>query len=98
LAGRFLNRRRWLQLKAEEFSAAVELELARAVGQEAKVTNAHEAVRQDMKQEAADELAGWQGHGASAVAMLSISVREGDTRPLGSLGNCEDAIVRKATR
>jgi hypothetical protein len=59
------------------------------------VTNAHEAIWQDVKQEATDELVGWQCHGASAVAMLSISVREGDARALSSLGNREDAIVRE---
>ena len=61
----------------------MELELARAVGQETKVTNAHEAIWQNVKQEAADELVSWKRHGASAVAMLSISVREGDAGALG---------------
>ena len=73
----------------------MELELARAVGQEAKVTNAHKAVWQDVQQEAADELISLQRHGASAVAMLSISVREGNARALSSLSNCEDAIIRE---
>jgi hypothetical protein len=61
----------------------VELQLARTVGQEAEVTNAHEAIWQDVKQEAADELVSMKRHGASAVAMLAVSVSEGDARPLG---------------
>ena len=73
----------------------MELEFARAVGEKAKVTNAHEAVWQDVQQEAADELVSLQGHGASAVAMLSVSIRESNARALGSLSNCKDAIVRE---
>ena len=61
----------------------MELLFARAVGQEPEVTNAHEAIGQDVKQEAADELVNLERHGASAVAMLSISVREGDVGALG---------------
>ena len=57
------------------------------------MTNAHEAIWQDVQQEATDELVSLQRHGASAVAMLSISVREGNARALSRLGNREDAIV-----
>jgi len=75
--------------------ATVELLFSRAVGQEAEMANAHEAIWQDVKQEAADEFVSLKRHGASAVAMLSVSVREGYARALGGLRNCEDAIVRE---
>ena len=61
----------------------MELLFPRAVGQEAEMANAHEAIWQDVKQEAADELVSLKRHGASAVAIVSVSVREGDTRALG---------------
>jgi hypothetical protein len=47
------------------------------------VTNAHEAIWQDVKQEATDELVSLKRHGASAVAMLSIAVRESNQRAIG---------------
>jgi hypothetical protein len=64
-------------------SAAVKLLFSRAVGQEAEMANAHEATWQDVKEEAANELVNMKGHGASAVAVLSVAVREGDARALG---------------
>jgi hypothetical protein len=61
----------------------VELLLPGAVGQEAKMANAHEATGQDVKQEAANELVNMKRHGASALTVLSVAVRESDARALG---------------
>ncbi len=54
---------------SEELAAARELDLARAVGQETEVTDAHEAVGHDMEQEAADELVGVEGYHLDAIAV-----------------------------
>ena len=49
-----------------------------AVGQEAVVPDPHEAIRQDMRQEPADELARIERHGPSAAPVLVVAVRERD--------------------
>ena len=63
----------------------------RTVGQKAEVADAHEPIRQDMEQKAADKLLGIEGHGLFAIAIFSISIAQGDF----SLIAGEDAIIRQ---
>ena len=42
------------------------------------MADAHETVRQDVDQEAANKLVGLQGHRLFSVAIFSISVAQGD--------------------
>src|SRR5213593_3704521 len=67
-AGRLGGRRRL----AEQAPAAFEFGLACAVGKEAGVMDAHEAVGHDVQQEAADELVGLEVHDLGAVVMRAI--------------------------
>jgi len=53
----------------QQLAAARELRAAGAVGEEAEVADAHEAVGDDMEQEAADELRRLQLHHLDAVAV-----------------------------
>lgn len=53
----------------EQGSATHEPLAAATVGEKAEVTDAHEAGRQDVEQEAADELAGQQSHHFDPVAV-----------------------------
>ena len=48
-----------------------------------------ESLRQDVEQEAADELEGVQGHGLGPVAVSGVSISEGDLVPF----QAEDAVV-----
>ena len=50
----------------------------RSVGQKAEVTNTHEAVGQDVEQEAADKFLGLQRYRLFAIAVSSISIAQGD--------------------
>lgn len=63
----------------------------RAVSQEAEVTEAHEAIGQDMKQEAADKLLGIQSHRLFSIPVFSISVAQGDLLVL----DLENTLVRE---
>ena len=49
-----------------------------SVGQKAEVTDAHEAIRQDVEQKAADKLMGIQSHRFQTVFVFSVAVGEGD--------------------
>ena len=49
----------------------------------AEVTDAHEAIRQYVKQEAADEFVGIEGHGLFSVLIFSVPVTEGDFSVMG---------------
>ena len=49
-----------------------------AVGEEAVVADAHEAVGQDVEQEAAEEFLWTEGHGFASVMVLVVGVAEGD--------------------
>ena len=53
------------------------------------MTDAHEAIGQDVKQEAADEFLGVKGEGRFSVAILSISITQGDLTVLDR----KDALV-----
>jgi len=50
----------------------------RSVGQKAEVTDAHEAVRQDVEEEAADKLLSVQSHRLFSIPVFSISIAQGD--------------------
>ena len=63
---------------AEELTAKGEVGGAGAVGEEAVVADADEAVGEDVEQEAADELVGGEGHRAAGVAGTVVLVRERD--------------------
>jgi hypothetical protein len=58
----------------EKRAAEIELLGAMAVGEQAIVANAMEAVRQDVKQEAADEFAGAEPHDLEFVAAIVAAV------------------------
>ena len=50
----------------------------RTVGEKAEVTDAHETVGQDVKQEAADKLLSIEGQGLFSIAVFAISVAQND--------------------
>ena len=58
----------------EQFPHSHQVPGARCVGEQAVVTDAVEAVRQDMDEEAADELRCRQGHDLVAGLPLSLSI------------------------
>ena len=53
------------------------------------MTDAHKAIRQDVKEEAADEFVGIKGHGLFSIPIFSISITKGDLAVL----DVEDAVV-----
>ena len=57
---------------AEELPAARQLGLAGAVGEDAEVPNADEALGDDVEEEAADELLGRQRHDFHAVTVAVV--------------------------
>ena len=63
---------------AEQLGAERQERSAVAVGEESKVADAHEPWRQQMKQEAAQELIYGQGHESLLVAVSRIAPSEGD--------------------
>src|ERR1700722_9097918 len=70
----------WRRRDGEKFTGACEAGLTRRTGEQAVVTNAVEPARQDVKQEAADELVGAKRHDLLAVRAIAaiILVAEGD--------------------
>jgi len=76
-------------LVIEQGAAPSEGLLLGAVGQKAEVTNAHETVRQDVEQEAADKLLGIEGQGLFSVAVFAIAVAQSDLVLIDS----EDTII-----
>jgi len=64
--------------RGEQAPAEVELGGAMAIGEEAVVADAMEAVGEGMQQEAADELVDLQGHDLGLVVMAIIFPAEGD--------------------
>src|SRR5919106_494220 len=63
--------RRWRRGCGEQLPGAGDVRLARGAGEESVVTDAVEALGQDVEQEAPDELAGYEGHGA--VSLLPVA-------------------------
>jgi hypothetical protein len=55
----------------------------------AEVTDAHEAIRQYVKQEAADEFMGHQGDSLFSISTFAISVTQGDFSVL----DFNDAVI-----
>ena len=78
----------WLRL-LELLSALAERLCRAAVGQKADVTQALQAVGDNMQQKAADELVRWQGHGLDAMTLASVA--EGKT-PL-SVVDIDDTVI-----
>jgi hypothetical protein len=50
----------------------------RSVGEKAEVTDTHETIGQDVKQEATDKFLGIQEEGLFLIPLFSISVAQGD--------------------
>ena len=65
----------------EQLAGMSQVILAPGVGEQAVVSDAMESVRQDMDEEAPDELVGGQGHGfvASPSFVAIVFIFEGDT-------------------
>ena len=59
------------------------------LAKKAEVTDAHEAIRQDVKQEAADEFVGIKEHRFFSIPIFSISVAQGDL----AVFDVEDAVI-----
>ena len=70
-----------------------------AVGQEAKMADTHEAIEQDVEQEAADEFVGLKSHCLFSICVFSIPVPPEADQPLaeaeGDLAvlDVEDAVI-----
>jgi len=60
-----------------------------SVGQKAEVTDAHEAIGQDVKQEAADEFMGLKRDRLFFIPIFAISITQGDLTVLDR----KDAVV-----
>lgn len=88
--GHGLRRRGWRrQGVAEELAAALQLGRAGAIGQEAEVPNADEALGDDVEEEAADELLGRQRHDFHAVTVAVIF----PAKPHGPVLEIDEALV-----
>src|SRR5437899_10713101 len=68
----FAGRRGRRRGRGEEHSAPRELGPARAIGEEAKVSNADEAARDDVEEKTTDELLGLEGHHLHAVVVRVV--------------------------
>ena len=75
-----LSKGRWRfgRCRSERLAAPRERLVAIPVGEEAVGADPHEAVRQDVEQEAAEKLVGVQAHRALPVAVGSVAPREDD--------------------
>jgi hypothetical protein len=63
--------------------------LLRAISEEAEVANPHETIREDVEQEATDELIRLKRHRTKSIGVSSIAIGEGHA----ALIQREDAIV-----
>ena len=66
-----------------------ERQFFRAVGQQAEVADTHEALGQDVKQEATDKFLGIKEEGLCLITVFAISVAQGDLSVL----DLENTIV-----
>jgi hypothetical protein len=89
LTGCLLGWLRKLRGEAEDLAAAAEVLLFGAVGQKAKVTDAHEAVGEDVKKESSDKFHGRQCHGFKLASIFAIPVEESNVAVFDS----QDAMV-----
>ena len=62
----------------QEIAALVECRFSASIAEDAVVADSDEVRREDVEEEALDELEGGQRHCAGAVVLLRISVLEGD--------------------
>ena len=76
-------------MKSQEFATLRESELLDSIGKKAEVTDAHEAIGQYVKQEAADEFVGIEGHRLQPVFIASVPVTKSDL----SVFHVEDAVI-----
>ena len=60
-----------------------------AISEKAEVTDTHEAIGQDVEQEAADKFLGIEGEGLLPIPVFAISIAQGDQAVL----RVEDAVV-----
>src|SRR6185437_735837 len=74
----------------QKLAALLELLLTMSVSQQAIVTNALHPLRQDVEQEATDELVGLEGHGLLGVAVPIVLPFESDLPVV----DVQDAVVR----
>ena len=77
------------RIKVEKFAALRQQVFFGAIGQKAKVTDAHEAVGEHVEQEAADEFVGIKDDGLFSISIFSISVAQGDLAVVDS----ENAVI-----
>ena len=75
----------------EELAALSKGLFFRAVGQKAEVTDAHEAIGQDVEQKAADEFFGIEGHRFQPVFISAVAVAKTDL----AIFDGEDTIIGK---
>jgi hypothetical protein len=70
--------RGWLGRLAQQFPTATQGPRLVPVGEEAIVPETHEAVGQDMQQEAPDKFVSIEPHGLHAIALTTVAVGEAD--------------------
>jgi hypothetical protein len=63
-----------------------------AVGEKAEVTDAHEAIGEHVKQEAADKFLGFKDHRLFPIAIFAISVAQQDF----SVIDLQDAVIAQS--
>jgi hypothetical protein len=68
----------WLWLNTKKLSTLSEVLLLGAICEEAEVANPHKALREDVEQEATDELIRLKRHWPKSIGVSSIAVRESD--------------------
>ena len=66
------------RIKVEKFAALRQQVFFRAVGEKAKVTDAHKAIGKHVKQEAADKFMSLKDHRLFPIAIFAISVAQQD--------------------
>ena len=108
----FCQQRAWIRSRGAEMKPAEGERLsAVAVGKQSEVADLDEACRQDMEQEAADELDRIEGHDAAAVVMPGVAPAEahlsvieaeessvGDGNPMGVAGQVLQHMFGSAER
>jgi len=73
----------------EKLKAAFELKCLPAIGEKSEVTDALKAGGQDMKQKAANELVGVQGHHVGGGVFFGAAIEKSDL----AIGGGQDAAV-----
>ncbi len=75
---------------ADERTGLFDVGRAVAIGEEAVVADAGEARRDDMQEEAAEEIDGRKVHGLAGIAVVVVAILEGDALAVEG----DDALVR----